>query len=345
MSRLTFAANNGDIGGGEVMLLRMAEAGRDAGLEVTVVGPRAPSELVEAARSSGLATVSIPADTRAGYMWGLRSWDRQHRTGHLWCNGLVPAVATAGRPRRVVHLHQLPVRAQRPAAVLARAGSVAVVVPSAFMAGRVGGARVLPNWTAAVDPRSQPEDVGAETPVRIGFLGRLSQDKGLDTLARAVGVLNSGTSGAVELRIAGDYRFVPHAQQDAVRRALALVAGSVTQLGWLDKETFFSDVDMVVFPSTWGEPFGLVAAEAMAAGVPLVVSDAGALPEVVGNDHPWVAHAGDPEDLARVIRSVISVDTTPTTENARRRWELEFSPDAGRRRYRRLLEELELVRT
>ncbi|ONN64044.1 glycosyltransferase [Herbaspirillum sp. VT-16-41] len=43
-------------------------------------------------------------------------------------------------------------------------------------------------------------------------------------------------------------------------------------LGWVRREEFFDQVDLAVFPSVWEEPFGLVAAEAMARGVPFVIS-------------------------------------------------------------------------
>jgi len=59
----------------------------------------------------------------------------------------------------------------------------------------------------------------------------------------------------------------------------------------------FAWAEVVVVPSRWAEAFGLVAAEAMAAGAAVVVSDAGALPEVVG-DAGRVFPAGDAAALA-----------------------------------------------
>jgi glycosyltransferase involved in cell wall biosynthesis len=57
--------------------------------------------------------------------------------------------------------------------------------------------------------------------------------------------------------------------------------------------------DVVLVPSIWDEPFGLVAAEAQLLGVPVVASDRGALPELMGGGElGLVARAGDPGDLA-----------------------------------------------
>ena len=100
---------------------------------------------------------------------------------------------------------------------------------------------------------------------------------------------------------------------------------------------------LVVVPSVASESFGLVAAEAMAARVPVVVSDAGALPEVVGSEHPWVAAAGDAADLARVLAAAYDSDPAPVVQAARERWESLYSPAAGRGRVAGLLRDLGLL--
>ena len=101
------ASNNGEIGGGEVMLLHLARAARSLGHKITVIGPAQPAELIEAAQDEGFSTVTIPAANRKAYMLGLRAWRSRNKQKLLWCNGLVPALATAGDKNRIVHLHQL----------------------------------------------------------------------------------------------------------------------------------------------------------------------------------------------------------------------------------------------
>ncbi len=60
----------------------------------------------------------------------------------------------------------------------------------------------------------------------------------------------------------------------------------------------YSIIDIACFPSLY-EPFGIVALEAMAAKVPVVVSDAGGLPEVVENNVTGITtYAGNPNSLA-----------------------------------------------
>ncbi|MDR7252124.1 glycosyltransferase involved in cell wall biosynthesis [Nocardioides sp. BE266] len=331
-------ANNPDLGGGERMLLRHAEALTELGHHVQVV--TAGGELAEVAAAAGIDVLPIRATDRPRYIRALRNWDRRERDGLLWCHGLVPALATAGHRRRIVHLHQQPQsRGQAAALVVARRPALRVLVPSQAMTHDVMGARVHLNWTEDLPLLPRPP---RRPRLRVGFLGRLTTDKGLDVLARAVGTL-VGAGHDVELVVGGDDRHVPADRRDAVLRALDETPAEVSLLGQVERAEVLARVDVAVFPSISAEPFGLVAAEAMASGVPFVVSDAGALPEVAGPDHPWIARTGDADDLARVIALALSAsddDVRAVTERARARWEADYSPHAGRLRVRRLLEEL-----
>lgn len=337
VERIHLAANNPDLGGGEQMLLRHAEALMSLGHPVTIVAPDAPAEVLDAASVLGADVVAIRANGRRDYVRRLRAWDRTERRGLLWCHGLVPSSATTGRPDRIVHLHQEPrSRAQHLAARLARRGTLATLVPSADAAARIVSSRSHPNWTSEL-PRMS--DLNAERSRDVGYLGRLSTDKGVDVLARAMAQLD----GDSRLVLAGDTRHVPAASVAAVEAALSGVSARTIRLGHVSPDELFRRVGVVVFPSVWAEPFGLVVAEAMAAGVPFVISDAGALPEVAGPDHPWVARSGDADDLRRVIMQALGAtaeDVRAVTDRGRRRWEEHYSPQAGRLRVQRLLEEL-----
>lgn len=330
-SSLTILSNNGNVGGGEIMMLALARVARAAAVPVRIVAPSRPREVADQARTDGFDVVEIPCDDRLGYLEGLAR-HRRFLGGQLWwCNGLVPALATVGSPhRRVVQLHQPPVGIQRRAWQVARLGVDEVFVPSRSMTTLVPGATALTNWTEDVALLDPPEP-DPEGTVRLGFIGRFSPIKGLDVLARAIQQLDHELDRPIELVLAGDGRFVPTTERTAVEIELARIR-AVRRMGWVDRATFFRAVDVVVVPSVWSEPFGLVAAEAMAHGRAVIVSDAGALSDITGPDHPWVARAGDPMDTARVIRRVI--DTGPgerdaTLAAARRRWETEFGPAAG----------------
>ena len=344
-ARVAIATNNGDIGGGEVMLLSIARALVELGVQTTVVGPSSPSGLVDEARARGFETVELPADGRREWMLALRRWDARDRDGILWCNGLVPSFATAGHTNRVVHLHQRPQsRAQQAIAPIARRGALTTLVPSYDMASSISSTRVLENWVPPIEEGRRLPSVSDDR-FTVGFLGRTSSDKGIGVLAQAMRELESAHPGRFELLIGGAPRFVDDRDRDRVEAALSGIAGITRRPGWVAPRDFFASVDLFVVPSVWREPFGLVAAEAMSARVPVVVSDAGALAEVVGNDAASVVPAGDAGALADVIlkRSREAGDSFANTSRVsalHERWRSHYSPDAGRERVARLLGDL-----
>ena len=71
-----------------------------------------------------------------------------------------------------------------------------------------------------------------------------------------------------------------------------------------DLNVLFSLAEAFVFPS-WIEGFGLPVLEAMACGTPVIASDRGSIPEVVG-DAGLLCDAEDPQAFANHIRSVLT---------------------------------------
>ncbi len=86
-------------------------------------------------------------------------------------------------------------------------------------------------------------------------------------------------------------------------------------------------MDAVVMPSRW-EAFGLVAAEAMRAGVPVIASNRGALPEVVEHEvGGYIFDLDDPDALGRLLQRLDRSELRQLGNSARRRWEREFVAD------------------
>lgn len=85
------------------------------------------------------------------------------------------------------------------------------------------------------------------------------------------------------------------------------------------RDLLYKVADVAVYPSLY-EPFGIVALEAMAAHVPVVVSDAGGLPEVVQHDvSGTVTYAGDPGSLAGgIVRALKSPEQARQMADAAR---------------------------
>ena len=340
---LYLATNNGDIGGGEVMLLNIARAARGLGYQVVIIGPANPPDLIEAAADEGFTRIVLPAKTRMQYMVQLRLWHRVHRDALLWCNGLVPAAATGGRAGRIVHLHQLPTGTNAKLVPFARKKALQTLVPSEYVAASVPGATVFPNWVQEV-PLSLAKSTVPGV-VRIGYLGRLTPSKGIGVLCQAIEFLNSTvTVPEYRLVVAGAPVFASSEEEHEVSRALENIERYTDRLGWSTPQKLFDTVDMLVVPSQAPESFGLVAAEAMSARVPVIVSDAGALPEVVGEDYPYIYPAQDPSALVEKIRHLTqafyqeSDNLNDIISAAFWRWQELYSPDSGRQRVRHLLE-------
>lgn len=137
----------------------------------------------------------------------------------------------------------------------------------------------------------------------IGFVGRLVREKGVDLLVRAL----SSLPGA-HLVLVGD-----GPREDPLRRLAARseVAGRVHVVGSvpsLEVPGWTAALDVLALPSRttqrWKEQFGRAVVEAMACEVPVVVSDSGALPEVVGATG-WVVPQGSTEALAEALADAL----------------------------------------
>lgn len=337
---VALATNNGDVGGGEVMLLNIADALRALDVQVTIVGPSEPGALVAQAREAGHLVVALEATNRIQWMRALRKWDQRTRQGVLWCNGLVPAAATALRPGRVVHLHQRPLGVLKLIEPIAKFGALAVLVPSKSMAEAIRDATVMPNWSGAVSP-GITRARGERRPFVLGFLGRPSVDKGVHVLAQALGILDADEPGGYRLLLAGEPRFVSDSAQQEINLALESVADLVDRPGWIPPADFFGQIDLLVVPSIWPEPFGLVVTEAMSAGVPVITSDAGALPTLL-HDPGDTFLRGDAQALARTVVSKRTRGLNASVDANRARWAEHFSPAAGQRSVASLLERVGL---
>jgi glycosyltransferase involved in cell wall biosynthesis len=113
---------------------------------------------------------------------------------------------------------------------------------------------------------------GHEGRRRVVFAGRVVRPKGVDVLIRAA----AAVEGA-EFVLCGDGRDVDRMTALAARLG---IADRVHFSGWLDAGALaqqLADASVVVVPSLWPEPFGLVGIEGFAAGRPAVASATGGI--------------------------------------------------------------------
>jgi phosphatidyl-myo-inositol alpha-mannosyltransferase len=162
-----------------------------------------------------------------------------------------------------------------------------------------GDAVLIPNGVAIRRfLRGDPLDGWPGPGGAIGFLGRMDEPrKGLPVLLRAFEILAPDHPG-LRLLIAGPGDIEDHRRSlPAQLRDAAVFLGEISDE---DKVRVLHSVDVFCSPNTGGESFGIVTAEAMAAGLPIVASDIPAFRDVLRNGQAGeLFTTGDPADLAR----------------------------------------------
>jgi glycosyltransferase involved in cell wall biosynthesis len=127
------------------------------------------------------------------------------------------------------------------------------------------------------------------------YVGRLTADKGINVLLAAWRLQRSG----LRLKIVGD-----GPERENVQTAAAEMAGVdvLGRMGAADVFELMQGARAVVVPSLWYETFGRVVTEAFACGTPVIVSDIGALAELVQDGRTGFRFtAGNPDQLAGVM--------------------------------------------
>lgn len=136
-----------------------------------------------------------------------------------------------------------------------------------------------------------------------GFVGRLSEEKGLDHLLRATGEL-SGRFPAARILIVGDGPRRKQLEQDARDRRLD---DRVHFVGFQsDTSTWYPAMDAFVLPSlTEGTPMALL--EAMAYGLPVIATFVGGVPAIVTNgENGLLVPPADSDSLVTAMAEVLS---------------------------------------
>ena len=108
--------------------------------------------------------------------------------------------------------------------------------------------------------------------VVFGFIGRLEQEKGIETLLEATKHLNRSNW---ILKVAGR-GLMGYIQN--LRRTYS--DPRIEWLGFIDSSEFYSSVDAVVIPSLWAEPLPYVVVESLHAGKSLICALSGGIPEI-----------------------------------------------------------------
>jgi glycosyltransferase involved in cell wall biosynthesis len=163
------------------------------------------------------------------------------------------------------------------------------------------------------------------------FVGRLAPEKGTETMLAAWDRLGT----RIPLKIVGD---------GPLRDQVVEAAARQSNVEWLghrpveDVHALMGKADMLIFPSQWYETFGRVAAEAFAAGTPVIAANIGAVAELVEHGRTGLKfRPGDPEDLVTQLEWALShsAELRSMREEVRAEFEAKYTAE---RNYRALME-------
>lgn len=199
------------------------------------------------------------------------------------------------------------------AAALARRSAALLVLDPRWISlgGELGAGRieVVPNCIGVAERERferlrESRSSGGEPP-RILFFGRWAPIKGLDRLA-----------GALERLGERDYalRVFGNGDREWAAGLLARLGDRAELGGWLDlegKAAELGEADLYVLPSR-SEAFGVSVLEAMAAGVPIIASGAGAVPTALSRYEPRICFDPDSDaELEAALRSFLEGEWPP----------------------------------
>jgi glycosyltransferase involved in cell wall biosynthesis len=196
-----------------------------------------------------------------------------------------------------------------------------IIAISAYTAGEVEARLGVPRSRITVCRPGRPSWPVrmAPPPASLGYLlfvGTLEPRKNVAGLLEAYGRLVARNPQAPPLVLVG--RMVPESAPVLAQLDQHPFAGRVQHRGYIpdqERAALYAGATALILPSFF-EGFGLPVLEAMTVGVPVIASDRGALPEVLG-DAGLLVSPDDPEELAAAMHRVVTDSRLATTLGAR----------------------------
>jgi glycosyltransferase involved in cell wall biosynthesis len=185
-------------------------------------------------------------------------------------------------------------------------------VDAGFFAGLSATRRVIHNgFDAGGVPGFEPP----RRPFRFGFLGQLIPEKGLEMLLDAFSLLPEG--GAV-LHIfgKGEENYV-----GALKERAKTIAG-VSWRGFTPSAQAMAEMDALVVPSLWNEPFGRVVIEAFSHAVPVLGTNRGGVPEIIeASKSGYLFDPGAPPTLVAAMGNMLRMPAADYVAMRRHAWD------------------------
>ncbi len=167
------------------------------------------------------------------------------------------------------------------------------------------------------------------------FLGRASREKGPEVAVRVARRLGAKLVMAVKVVEEPEKRY----WREVVEPELTGEERVLGEVSVEEKADLLSRARAVLFPIQWPEPFGLVMAEAMACGTPVVAFRNGSSPEVIEDGVTgFLVEEGDEEGMAEATRRVGEINPAHCRRRVEERFSQEVMVEGYVEAYRRVLE-------
>ena len=164
---------------------------------------------------------------------------------------------------------------------------------------------VSPNGGDYIIPARKRKE---EEKVRILYLGNLQPSKGIEDLIEAIALLNTEDLQKIEVEVIGGWR-----KESTRLKCLKLIQDFSLPVSFyspevsLQKFEFLSNADIFVFPPREPEGHPWVIVEAMAAGLPIISTDRGAIIESVKDgDNGFIVPLADPRAIAEALKTLLA---------------------------------------
>lgn len=132
------------------------------------------------------------------------------------------------------------------------------------------------------------------------YVGRIAREKGLDTLAEAIGIMNEKYGDKIIFTFTGDGPYLKELEEMNIPNAVFT--------GFLQKKELaevYASSDIFVFPSGT-ETFGNVLLEAMGSGLPVICTDSGGVTDFTNHlENAYVCRYRDAENLAEGMTEML----------------------------------------
>ena len=181
----------------------------------------------------------------------------------------------------------------------------------------------LERFDAAIDVRKElgltPEDVV------VSFVGQIRTIKGIDLFIK---MAHQIPGHAVKFLIVGECRDPAKFEGSYTEQRLRTEIGADTRIKYIgyraDVQNIYRSSDVIVMPSRWGEPFGLINIEAGAAGRPMVSTRDGGIPEIVRHgENGFLVECEDLAGLIKYTRLLVESETLRNQLGQNARWIVE----------------------